>query len=97
MIEEAAQPARVVTTDYERVPFLMTSCANSLHAGNSRHDFVTYSWIVSHCHISPVFVLGWDKIVPLPKNVRAGVGSRSVRRLGGVITLNVSVESFYFC
>ena len=52
VVEEAAQPAGVVTTDDEPVTLLMTGATGSLRADDGRDDFVAYTWILGHSRFS---------------------------------------------
>jgi len=46
MMEEPAQPIRIVTTGLNRIPLLMTSVTVPLHSRYCGQDSEPYSWIL---------------------------------------------------
>jgi hypothetical protein len=62
MIEEAAQPVGIVTTNLKGFSHLMGRIAFSLHAGNGPDYSISDFWIFSH-FVSPLLLIrGWSSI-----------------------------------
>jgi hypothetical protein len=59
MIEETAQPAGVVTTEFKGFPHVMGRVAFALHAGDGGFHPVSYSWILGH-FASPMMIVYFE-------------------------------------
>jgi hypothetical protein len=69
MIEESAQPARVMTTDLKGLPDLMTGGALALHTRNGGHNFFSNPRIFRHVGSSPfVNQIRWAMVSTIATN-----------------------------
>ncbi len=58
MIKESTQPTRIVTADLKCIPLLVASIAFPLHTCDGSHHSISYPWIFSHFHITPLNCFG---------------------------------------
>jgi hypothetical protein len=76
MIEEAAQPAGVVTTDLKVFSLLMGRVALSLHAGNGPYYSISDLWIFGHFMSPPFDITGVARRLSSSRNAEGFFSAR---------------------